>query len=90
LKNKVRPSMCTATAMPPAAISIGCTCWRTIRSTSASSARAAVAAGIAAAASVAAITRIFPSRRLRARARDDVARIDDATPILSHRRRPWR
>src|SRR5262245_32716226 len=65
--------------MPPAAMSIGCTCLRTICSTSASSARAAVAAGIVAAAStaaavtVAAITRIVPSRRLRARARDDIA-----------------
>src|SRR5262245_44031277 len=59
--------MWTATAMPPAAISIGCTCLRTICSTSASSARAAVAAGTVAAASAAvitaaAITRIFPSR----------------------------
>src|SRR5215510_4677949 len=60
--------MCTATAMPPAAMSIGCTCWRTICSISASSARAAVAAGIVAAASTdaaitaAAITRIVPSR----------------------------
>src|SRR5262245_8912952 len=42
--------------MPPAAMSIGCTWRRTICSTSASSARAAVAAGIIAAASAAAIT----------------------------------
>src|SRR5262249_44550334 len=56
------------TAMPPAAMSIGCTCWRTICPPSASSARAAaagiIAAASAAAVTAAAITRIVPSRRL--------------------------
>src|SRR5262245_18559571 len=53
--------------MPPAAMSMGCTCWRTIRSTSASSARAEAAGSIAAASTdaaitAAAITRIVLSR----------------------------
>src|SRR5262249_54567961 len=43
-KTRGRPWIAPAPAMPPAAISIGCTCWRTSRSTSASSARAAVGA----------------------------------------------
>jgi len=48
------------------------------------------AASAEAAITAAAITRIVPSRRLRARARDDVARIHAAAAILSHRAHPSR